>query len=225
MKLALTTALVFGIAAPAVQASQVYFNDFEGGVGLGGTGAIVDVQGYEGVNGITGSFWHNETVKYRGVEESTLSLGGIGDHDFLTISFDIAFIDSWDGNIGRAYYGPDFFNILIDGVTQLVTTNFGGIGDELSDKALGFYGFEERYDDEAYRYSATFAHTSDTAEFSFFADGAGWQGKKDESWAIDNLSISTGSSELLAAPVPAALPLMLGGLGLLGFAGMRRRKG
>jgi len=225
MKRAFMAAFALCFAASAAEASQVYFNDFEGGIGLGGNGEIVGVEGYEGVNGITGSFWHNETEKYRGVEESTLSLTGIGAHDYLTIEFDIAFIDSWVGNIGREKYGPDFFNIVIDGVTKLVTTNFGGIGNELSDMALGFYGFTEKYDDEAYRFSASVPHFGSTAAFSFFADGAGWQGKKDESWAIDNLSITAGSGDLLATPIPAALPLMLGGLGLLGLAGMRRRKG
>ena len=225
MRRLLTTTILFGLVGTATQAAQVYFNDFDGGIGLGGSGAIVDAQGYDGVNGISGSFWHLATEKYRGIEESTLSLSGLGAHDHLTISFDIAFIDSWDGLRTRERHGEDYFNIVIDGVTRLVTTNFGGLGGELTDMALGFYGFTERYDDEAYRYSATFRHSSDTAAFSFFADGAGWQGKMDESWAIDNLSITTGSSDLVSAPVPAALPLMLAGLGALGFAGMRRRKG
>ena len=223
MRRLLTTTVLMSFAATAAQAKLVYFNDFEGGIGLDGVGAIVDTEGYDGVNGISGAFWHNVTEKYRGFSESTLSLAGIGAHDFLTISFDIAFIDSWDGDIGRERYGDDFFNIVIDGMTKLVTTNFGGIGDELSDEAVGFYGFNDRYDDEAYSYSATFAHTSDSAIFSFFADGAGWQGKMDESWAIDNLSITAGSDAVATVPVPAALPLMLAGLGALGWAGRRRR--
>ncbi|MEQ9038156.1 MAG: hypothetical protein RIE24_07370 [Silicimonas sp.] len=218
MKRVLTIAAMLGITASAVGAAPVYFDDFEGLSAVGGAGGVESAQGYDGVNGIAGSFWRNDTKSLA----TTLSLSGLAAHSLMTLEFDIAFIDSWDGAIGRIY-GDDFFNIVVDGVTQLITTNFGGLGNELSDGVYGFFGFREKYDDEAYRLSTTFAHSGDTADISFFANGKKWQAGLDESWAIDNLTVST-NADLSAVPLPGALPLMLGGLGLMAFGMGRRRK-
>jgi len=46
---------------------------------------------------------------------------------------------------------------------------------------------------------ANIGHTSGTLVISWFADGAGWQGGNDESWAIDNVQI-----ELVTEPVTVA---------------------
>ena len=218
MRRLLTTTFLIGLTTGAAQASQVYFNDFDGGLGLGGAGAIVGAQGYDGVNGIAGSFWFNDTRSLA----STFSLSGLGAHDWLTLSFDIAFIDSWDGAIGRIF-GDDFLNIVVDGATRLITTNFGGLGGELSDGVYGFFGFTAKYDDEAYRYSATLRHSASTADFSIFADGRKWQAGADESWAIDNLSVTIGS-DIVATPLPASAATLLAGVGLLAGAGRRRRR-
>ena len=220
-KKALPAVVSLAVCAGQADAAQVYFNDFEDEVGLGGAGEIVSVQGYEGVNGISGSFWFNDTKEPSPVgtqtTPSTLELTDLGAHDILTLSFDIAFIDSWDGVIGRIF-GDDYFNIVVDDETLVQTTNFGGLADESSDGVYGFFGFTERYDDEAYRFSAIIPHIGSTASFLFFADGRKWQAGADESWAIDNLSISTGWA---AVPLPAGLLLLASGLGLLA---LRRRR-
>lgn len=207
------------LAAGTSEARTVYFDDFEGPGAMAGAGGIEDAQGYDGVNGIEGSFWRNDSRSLF----STLSLTGLGPHDMMTLEFDIAFIDSWDGAIGRIF-GDDFFNIVVDGVTRLVTTNFGGLGDELSDGVTGFFGFNPRYDDEAYRLTTTFAHNADSAEIAFFADGRRWQAGLDESWAIDNLRVSVSGETPSIVPAPGALPLMAGGIALLAFAGFARRR-
>jgi hypothetical protein len=198
-------------------AAQVYFDDFEGPSALTGAGGIVSAQGYDGIDDISRVFWRNDSDSLA----TTLTLVGLAPLTTMTLEFDIAFIDSWDGAIGRIW-GDDFFNIVIDGVTALITTNFGGLGDEPSAPALGFYGFTERYDDEAYRLTTTFAHSGETAVRSFFADGVRWQVGKDESWEIDNLSVSTDA--LAVVTVSGGLPLLSIGLGLLTLAARRRRK-
>lgn len=214
----LTTSSLLCLMGPAASATTVFFDDFEGPTSVTGAGGIESAQGYSGVNGISGSFWRNDTKSLA----TTLTLTDLAPHSLMTLEFDIAFIDSWDGAIGRIY-GDDFFNIVVDGVTQLITTNFGGLGDELSDGVYGYFGFTQKYDDEAYKLTTTFAHSSDTAAFSFFANGRKWQAGMDESWAIDNLTISTNAN-ISAVPLPAGLPLMAGGLGLLALAGRRRQR-
>lgn len=213
----LTTAAALGAWAAAATAAPVYFDDFEGPSALEGAGGIESAQGYDGVNQIAGSFWRNDSKSIA----SVLNLTNLAAHTLMTLEFDIAFIDSWDGAIGRKF-GDDFFNVVVDGVTQLITTNFGGLGDELTDGVYGYFGFTEKYDDEAYRIAMTFEHSAPTAAISFFANGIKWQAGMDESWAIDNLKVSTNAG-LSEVPLPGGLPLMAGGLGLLAFAASRKR--
>lgn len=215
MRRLLAIAALLGLWAASAGAATVYFDDFEKPGAVGGAGGIVSSEGYDGVNGISGSFWRNDTKSLA----TTLSLGGLKSHTLMTLEFDIAFIDSWDGAIGRKF-GDDFFNILVGGTQVLLTTNFGGLAGELSDGVYGFFGFNPKYDDEAYRVTTTFAHTGSTADFSLFAFGRKWQAGMDESWAIDNLRISTNA--MAPVPLPGGLALMAGGLGLLAL-GRRRR--
>lgn len=214
--IALATAL--GLWASAAGAATVYFDDFEGPSAVTGAGGIVSAEGYAGVNGISGSFWRNDTKSLA----TTLNLSGLKAHSLTTLEFDIAFIDSWDGAIGRIF-GDDFLNIFVDGIQVLTTTNFGGLGDELSDGVYGHFGFNPKYDDEAYRLTTTFAHTASTAAISIFANGRKWQAGMDESWAIDNLRVLT-DAEVSAVPLPGGLPLMASGFALLAFIHSRRRR-
>lgn len=215
MRLLLALAAALGFHASSAGAASVYFDDFERPSAVTGAGGIVSSEGYSGVNGIAGSFWRNDTKSLA----TTLSLGGLRPHTLMTMEFDIAFIDSWDGAIGRKF-GDDFFNVLVGGTQVLLTTNFGGLAGELSDGVYGFFGFNPKYDDEAYRVSTTFAHSGPTADFSFFANGRKWQAGMDESWAIDNLRISTNA--MAPVPLPGGLALMAGALGLLAFGRTRR---
>lgn len=215
MRRLLALAAALGCWATSAGAAQVFFDDFERPGAVSGAGGIVSAEGYAGVNGIAGSFWRNDTRSLA----TTLSLGGLKAHTQMTLEFDIAFIDSWDGAVGRIF-GDDFFNVLVGGTRVLLTSNFGGLAGELSDGVYGFFGFNPKYDDEAYRVTTTFAHSGSTADFSFFANGRKWQAGKDESWAIDNLRVSTNA--MAPVPLPGALALMAGSLGLLAFGRGRR---
>ncbi|MBC7142249.1 MAG: hypothetical protein H5U18_08855 [Rhodobacteraceae bacterium] len=215
MRRLLALAAALGCWATSAGAAQVFFDDFERPGAVSGAGGIVSAEGYAGVNGIAGSFWRNDTRSLA----TTLSLGGLKAHTQMTLEFDIAFIDSWDGAVGRIF-GDDFFNVLVGGTRVLLTSNFGGLAGELSDGVYGFFGFNPKYDDEAYRVTTTFAHSGPTADFSFFANGRKWQAGMDESWAIDNLRVSTNA--MAPVPLPGALALMAGSLGLLAFGRGRR---
>ena len=90
----------------------------------------------------------------------------------------------------------------------------------------GFSGFTDRaFDMTAEAALQNIPHTASTLTVSWFASGAGWQGGSDESWAIDNLSVSINAAPA-ATPEPGTLALLvtsgLTGTGL--FLRRRRRK-
>ncbi len=226
MKLFLTTGLLVA-ASTTAHAAQVYFNDFEGGVGLDGAGAIESVQGYEAAEGFSGSFWRNDVIG----SPSTLSLTDLPAHTEATVQFKLALIDSWDGGqpltcCGGDVIAPDFFNFFADGVEIIRTSLFDPLSSELAGQQTGDGGFNPEFDDDAFRVSVTFAHSADTLDLSFFGDGEGYQGGIDESWAIDRLRVKLNEVEVEepgVVPLPGTLPLMAGALGL-GLFGLRRRK-
>lgn len=228
MKLCVVSALCLSaLGVGAANAGVVFFDDFESSTEVVGAGAIESVEGYEGVNGMSGGFYRNESTG----GTSDLMLVGLGAHTSLTLEFDLALIDSWDGGLdatccGGDIVGPDFFNVTVDGVGVLKTSNRDPLSALLTDREVGNFGFNPEFEnDEAFRVSVTLAHMTGTAEISFFADGAGYQGGSDESWAIDNLRVSTAGRPgggPAVVPLPAGASLLLGGLMLLGLGARRR---
>lgn len=85
---------------------------------------------------------------------------------------------------------------------------------------LGFSGPGSFYTDSAYNFGAdptfaNFAHTASSVTIEFFIFGVGNQDLSDESWAMDNLSVSV-TTRGTAIPEPGSpLLLLIGALGLL----------
>jgi hypothetical protein len=134
-------------------------------------------------------------------------------HTNISLRFLLAAIDTWDGSFSAEGAPiPDYFNVTVDGTTIFFHTlenyNPGGSqtyvppeGVLLTPPPFRELGFTFRGDppdfgDTAYDLGAdpTFLiipHTASTLTVSWFTSGAGWQGGDDESWAIDNVSVST----------------------------------
>lgn len=161
--------------------------------------------------------------------KTTLTLTGIGAHTFISLDFLFAALDSWDGTSGG--FSPDFFNVAVNGTTIYSRTfdNFvpsdqshGNVG-QLTYGTNRFNAGGPVWPDAAYNMGAVaafqnIAHTSSTLTVDWWASGGGYTGGTDESWAIDNLSVSAN-----VIPEPQTYALLLAGLGLLGFAAHRRR--
>jgi hypothetical protein len=143
------------------------------------------------------------------------------------IVFEIAVIDSWDGGTGGS--APDFLNFAIDGVA-VTASSWENVSppDHINPGTVivgptGSLGFAS-YVDSAYRISLfTVGHSSSTLDLSWFASGAGWQGGDDESWAIDNIRITTNSTGGPQVPEPTSLLLLVTGLSGLGVFARRKR--
>lgn len=80
-----------------------------------------------------------------------------------------------------------------------------------------FFGGGVGDDDSVYRITLTFDHTASNLSLSFF--GLGLQDLSDESWGLDNVSVSLAGP----APIPLPAPALLLGSALLGLGALRRR--
>lgn len=158
-------------------------------------------------------------------QPTTLTLTGLPAHDSVSIGFLLAIIDSWDGsydaqNPGLFFANWDYFNVSIDGTTifsetfshrflpQYVQSYVAPAGGAIVTPASNSLLAGSAYADSAYdmyleSIFQNISHTADTLTISFWANGAGWQGSTDESWAIDNLQVQVNT---LPEPEPQPVP-------------------
>jgi hypothetical protein len=199
----------------------------------GANAALAGVQGYAGLgpagNQFGGSFLRSATANV-----VTLTLTGLPAHTAINLDFLFAAIDSLDGT--GTFPQGDFFKVTLDG-TQMFRESFANAttsqiqsyspsssGLVLARMTnLGFSGPNGYFTDSAYNLGAdtqfgTWAHTASTATFTFQIEGPGIQPLSDESWAMDNLSVS-----ITPVPEPESYAMFLAGLGLMGFIARRRR--
>lgn len=217
--------LIFGMSAFSAQGISVYENNFDGTENFAGgvSGALSGVTtlalvptGYAGTGIFSGMMLHNATgIGGSAPAKTTLTLSGLPSHDTIDIDFALAIIDSWDSSDGSP--SPDYFNVTVDGVSVFQETYANASGSvNYSDPDntlvpttgdLGFTGGPFFDADRAYNAAAdsafSVAHTASTVTIEFFASGVGWQGGIDESWGMDNLSVSATT-----VPIPGAFWLL-----------------
>lgn len=178
------------------------------------------MQGFSGLghtgNQFSGNFLQNDSVG-NPAAASVLTLTGLPSHSSVSIGFLLAAIDSWDSTNGTV--APDLFNVSVDGNPVFQTTfanqtgsvNYGG--DDIGN-GLQARGFNSSFNDSAFDLYSEAAlqnipHTASSLTISWFASGSGWQGGADESWAIDNLTVSV-TPTATATPEPGSVGLFLG---------------
>lgn len=231
--LASATALTLAVAAPATAATLATYDGvtltaFDGAsaaLSAGGAVSGTALPGAWNANGWSGSFLHNTTT---GLTEFQLS--NLPGHSAIGLSFLVGLLDSWDSTNGSP--APDYLFIYVDGVqvAQLTANNASGGFSDYGGGTLLYSGVQidtnQSYSDRLLDMSsagwASFAHSGSTLTLGFQAGGAGWQGGTDESWGVDNLTISYTPDATGAVPEPASWAMMIGGLGLAG--GMLRRR-
>lgn len=200
------------LAAPAVPAVAgiILQTDFEVGtpaapwtnaVQIGQAGSFTRYMGrYSGTDGVSVVFDAPET-------------GGLlpGQHYRYTAEFDLYAIDSWDGaGDGGPLLGPDRFMVTANGLTLMNETLATNIypqtmrQPDVGPAAMG-YGLGN---DAIYRDITLGFDGADAEQVTLRWHGQVMQGMNDESWGIDNVTISY---EVVPSPGPLAL-LALGGV-------------
>ena len=145
---------------------------------------------------------------------TTFSAFGLGSHTSLKLSFDLVFIDSWDSNNGNP--SPDWLTVNINGVASDYTVaSASGSNFILGPGVLTAVGqfMGSGWNDHIVRYEYTIPHTASSFFLALNAGGAGFQYGADESWGIDNFSLSAN-----AVPEPASWAMLIAGFGLTGTA-------
>jgi hypothetical protein len=231
------TALALGLSGPAV-ADVVYSHDFQSAVGAEWShDAIASAPNpdYMGGRLFLGEFGEDDSV--------SLALGGLSSHTVARLSFDLYLIRSWDGL--ATDYGADIFSVGLVGGGSLFQASFsnghpagqsyGGSG--LSGVFPSFTGASEAYSlgywfddgirgtheamDAVYHLDILFAH--DDSNIGLLFQGLGLQGIEDESWGLDNVSLSLYDNVRLV-PEPNTGALMLFGVfGLVALFKLTRR--
>jgi hypothetical protein len=139
----------------------------------------------------------------------TLSLGELGPHTRVVVSFDLYVLKSWDGN--SRHYGPDRFQLNVargpvlldttfsnnpkvqeDGSTQ----NYPDSGDSATAHprwtgaaSTGTLGYSEFFKDNVYHLSFQFAHAEPSLRLEFGSSLFEGKGTADESWGLDNVTV------------------------------------
>jgi hypothetical protein len=174
-----------------------------------GVTSLESVQNFQN-HGFDGSFLRNPTVP---PQNTTLTLTDLPPHDSIDIGFLLAAIDSWDSDDVGGDVSPDYFNVSVDGVLVFTSTHNNALGtndyaNENPDAVLVLkehlgwwdhsdFGRDSGYDLNKEPSLQGIPHTADTLTIDFFASGSGWQGdpeRFDESWAIENLQVTTNLS-------------------------------
>ena len=157
-------------------------------------------------------------------ETVRLEIEDLPSHESIQISFDLLIIDSWDGNSDTE--GPDRFKVVVDYKDIVFYASFLSSGPESTDKqsyprtfgdaecpgqtgaievnSLG-YIWRDSPQDSVYRITRSFAHTGSTILFQFVSPGTG-PNVDDESWGIDNFSLTTSTGEAVEAELAWLVP-------------------
>lgn len=245
---ALALAAAAACALPAAAATvTVYSNDFDAAASTGGGATAAFVAGGGALqatiapyNATYGSVFRNSTTGL-----TTLTLSNLPAHTSLSLSYVLAFLDSWDSYQGSP--APDLLAFYIDGVPLINYIGDLGVATYTYNNASGstkligdgnllyeyvqfdanvFYS--DTVVDMAGDPALTFPHTASSITFGWQVGGNGWQGGSDEAWAIDKLLVTVDTPDgdpNGQLPEPASLALLAVAAAGAGTARRRRRAG
>lgn len=208
---ALSCAMAGGLRADPI---EIYANDFEQGTPGAEWGANKTVTKAPVFGRFLGRYSQFDSVKLKLAVPEALPQGRPVQY---SVTFDLYCIDSWDGS--EPEYGKDTFQVLVDGAAWFNET-FANVHNIQTyrepDVGRAHLGFNEAWMDSIYR-SITVPFTVDEwrEDFSISFRSRNLSAMGDESWGIDNVTVSYE-----VVPAPGAAVLL--GLGTLGLRARRR---
>lgn len=230
-------ALLFVASLPA-QADVVYSNNFS-----------TNQDGFVGGSIETSPSGESLLAHFQ-QSTTTLTITGLQANSNVSLSFTLDVIGSMDGNAGIGGGPGDFFNISLNG-SQVFNYNFANYGpgggnsqsyptnpspiltDNNGTNTLGYSGFPDGgngVQDSIYNFNGT-----DNPLVTGTADATGTlvlvfsdlsnETYDNEHYGIDNVVVDGTFASVSTTPLPAALPMLASGLGVLGLLSRRKRKG
>lgn len=206
------------LAAPA-GAGVVFTSAFEAGLPpqISAPGARIEgVQGLDGL-GAAGNQFGGSLLRYhlQILHDTTLTLTDLPPHTHVSLGFLLALIDSWDGTelfqvtVDGAEVFSHWFSLATADNSSYVAPPGGllGSGTNRGWSSGSYYNHDRALDLSVEPAFLDLPHTGSTLtvvwKLGAVSGGAAsnWQGGTDESWAIDNLTVSISD-----AASPASLP-------------------
>ena len=199
--------LMLAMAASSARAQTVFYSNFDGVLPSEVVSGVAQLSGVQGFTGLGpserkfgGGFLRSPTGN-----TVTIQLTNLPPHQAIDIRFLFAAIDSLDGT--GTFPEGDFLRVTVDGqqifresfanaMEQQDQTYVAPTGGQLARRVdLGFSGPGSYYTDSAYDMGVDWRfqnipHTASTLTISFVMEGPGIQDLNDESWAMDELTIS-----------------------------------
>lgn len=201
-------------------------------------GGTTSGQGFNAYSGFSGDLWRVTAED----DKLIIQVNGLDPNSVFCTGFSLAMIDSWDGTSGR--YGTDVINMeIFDGGTVSGNTVTGGTSVAsfsnpynnssdldstgyvdsviVSNTQLGFNNANPYWNEDGLEMQVdNLQTTTGTLTFTIWASsagtGTGFQGGNDESFGIDNFTITD------KIPEPSSAMLLLLTLGCLTFKRARR---
>jgi PEP-CTERM motif-containing protein len=212
--LALATACMSFCFSTAVSALpvEVYSSSFETGW---------DTTGWSNTSTASDSNLGNYLGNYYLASGSTLTLNGLPAHSLLSLEFDLYLFSTWDGE--NLTWGPDYISLSGDVTFSETFTNHQPEGQSYPGSPDETYGAAGAYQTQVYRgldptgFGDEFLVSHNAGIFTVTFGGPTTQ--SDEWWGIDNVRVSVDAN-----PIPEPATMLLLGSGLLGLAGLGKRR-
>ena len=199
--------------AATAHATVVFSTDFESGLPdeFSSPGATIEpVQDYEGI-GHAGNAFAGSFLRYADstIVDTQLTLTNLPQHDRLTLGFLLAVIDSWDGverldvSVDDELIFSNSFNLATED-TSTYGPPPGGLLSASVDLGFSsgtFHGNDRAYDLSLEPVFMDIPHGASSVTITWRVNAVAgsqasyWQGGGDESWAIDNVTVSVANGE------------------------------